>query len=190
MRTLKKFLLSRGAARFYSNDYYESDRRGWTWMRPSTSCHPANMRTYNDEVFGYKGSLRSVCECSRRCRNRENSSSSAAICKRVEKQSADRSQGIRNPKLGSQAPIRVVNEVLSAGDGDHGVQTAAYNLPNDDRVVAQKGSKRVMLKNVQEAKFRSTLEPISKRVLARPANQSKDRELIQTRSSRTSWRTN
>ena len=37
------------------------------------------------------------------------------------------------------------------------MQTAAYNLPNDDRVVQQKGSKRVMLKNVQEAKFRSVL---------------------------------
>jgi hypothetical protein len=72
----------------------------------------------------------------------------------------------RNPKLGSQAPIRVVNEVFSAGDGEHGVQTAAYNLPNDERVVTQKGSKRVMLKNVQEAKFHSTLEPIAKQMLA------------------------
>jgi hypothetical protein len=72
----------------------------------------------------------------------------------------------RNPKLGSQAPIRVVNEVFSSGDGEHGVQTAAYNLPNDERVVTQKGSKRVMLKNVQEAKFHSTLEPIAKRMLS------------------------
>ncbi len=72
--------------------------------------------------------------------------------------------------MGSQAPIRVVNEILATGDGAHGVQTAAYNLPNDERVVAQKGSKRVMLKNVQEAKFHSTLEPIAKRVLT-PASQ-------------------
>ena len=47
----------------------------------------------------------------------------------------------------------------------HGVQTAAYNLPNDDTVVQQKGSKRVMLKNVQEAKFKAILTPISKVVL-------------------------
>ena len=72
----------------------------------------------------------------------------------------------RNPKIGALSPIRVVNEVFAAGDGDHGVQTAAYNLPNDERVVHEKGSKRVMLKNVQEAKFKSTLEPISKIVLA------------------------
>src|SRR5437899_10027647 len=71
----------------------------------------------------------------------------------------------RNPKIGADSPIRVVNEIFSAGDGNHGVQTAAYNLPNDERVVQQKGSKRVMLKNVQEAKFKSILTPISKRML-------------------------
>jgi hypothetical protein len=35
----------------------------------------------------------------------------------------------KNPKLGALSPIRVVNEVIAAGDGDHGVKTAAYNLP-------------------------------------------------------------
>jgi hypothetical protein len=34
------------------------------------------------------------------------------------------------------------------------VQTAAYNLPNDERIARERGTKRVMLKNVQEAKFR------------------------------------
>ena len=46
------------------------------------------------------------------------------------------------------------------------MQTAAFNLPNDERVVSEKGSKRVMLKNVQDAKFAKTLTPISKVVLA------------------------
>ncbi|RPJ83401.1 MAG: hypothetical protein EHM13_07545, partial [Acidobacteria bacterium] len=78
---------------------------------------------------------------------------------------------LRNPKLGSLAPIRVVNVVLAAGDGNRGVQTAAYNLPNDERVVREKGAKRVMLKNVQEANFRLVLQPIAALVLtpaARP----------------------
>ena len=42
---------------------------------------------------------------------------------------------LRNPKLGALSPIRVVNVVFSSGDGNRGVQTAAYNLPNDERVV-------------------------------------------------------
>jgi hypothetical protein len=51
------------------------------------------------------------------------------------------------------------------------VQTAAFNLPNDDRVVREKGTKRVMLKNVQDAKFAKTLVPISRVVLS-PADQN------------------
>src|SRR6201999_297921 len=74
----------------------------------------------------------------------------------------------RNPKLGAASPIRVVNEVFGSGEGNSGVQTAAFNLPNDERVVKEKGSKRVMLKNVQEAKFKVVLEPIAKVALPEP----------------------
>ena len=77
---------------------------------------------------------------------------------------------LRNPRLGALAPIRVVNEIFAAGDANRGVQTAAYNLPNDERVVREKGTKRVMLKNVQEAKFKIVLLPISK--VALPAGRS------------------
>jgi hypothetical protein len=76
----------------------------------------------------------------------------------------------RNAKLGELAPIKVVNVVLTAGDANRGVQTAAFNLPNDERVIREKGSKRVMLKNVQEAKFRMVLQPIAKVALT-PADQ-------------------
>src|SRR5262249_38687303 len=78
----------------------------------------------------------------------------------------------RNPKLGAASPIRVVNEVFSSGEGNTGVQTAAFNLPNGERVVKEKGSKRIMLKNVQDAKFNKTLIPISRVVLG-PADQRK-----------------
>jgi hypothetical protein len=62
--------------------------------------------------------------------------------------------------------------VFSAGDGNRGVQTAAFNLPNDERVIREKGSKRVMLKNMQEAKFSKVLVPIA-RVALTPADQKR-----------------
>ena len=71
-----------------------------------------------------------------------------------------RSSQVPESKLGGLAPIRVVNEVLAAGDGNRAVQTTAYNLPNDERVVREKGAKRVMLRNIQEAKFKLVLVPI------------------------------
>ncbi|HET8646283.1 MAG TPA: hypothetical protein VFO85_12385, partial [Vicinamibacteria bacterium] len=78
----------------------------------------------------------------------------------------------RNPKLGALAPIRVVNVVFTAGDANSGVQTAAFNLPNDERVVKEKGTKRVMLRNVQQAKFEKVLLPIA--AVALPAAQQKN----------------
>jgi hypothetical protein len=71
----------------------------------------------------------------------------------------------RNQKLGALAPIRVVDEIAVGGEARSGVQTAAFNLPNDERVVAAKGSKRVMLRNVMKAKFNHTLTPIAVAVL-------------------------
>jgi hypothetical protein len=78
----------------------------------------------------------------------------------------------RTAKLGALAPIRVVNVVFTAGDANSGVQTAAFNLPNDERVVKEKGTKRVMLKNVQDAKFRMVLQPIA--TIALPSDAQTD----------------
>ena len=164
--SLKKFLLARGAA-FLSNDYYESDM-AWMDLDAPIDITIGPYETYNDEIFGYKAGFEAYVNL------RDDVETGKLKFFGAHLQEIENNLPIdpkyRNPKLGSQAPIRVVNEVLSAGDGDHGVQTAAYNLPNDERVVTQKGSKRVMLKNVQEAKFHSTLEPISRQVLT-PAGQ-------------------
>src|SRR5216684_4026772 len=163
--TLKRFLLSRGAA-FLSNDYYESDL-AWMDLDAPIDITIGPYETYNDEVFGYKAAFEAYVNL-RDDAETVKVKSFGGHLQEVENNLPIDPQ-YRNPKLGSQAPIRVVNEVFSSGDGEHGVQTAAYNLPNDERVVSQKGSKRVMLKNVQEAKFHSALEPIAKRVLTTAA---------------------
>ncbi len=164
--TLKKFLTERAAA-FRSNNYYDSDI-AWMDLDAPLDITIGPYETYNDDIFGYKAAFEAYV-------NVRDDAETAKL-----RFFADHLQEVednlpidpkyRNPKLGSQAPIRVVNEVFDAGDAAHAVQTAAYNLPNDERVVTLKGSKRVMLKNVQEAKFHSTLEPIAKRVLS-PASQ-------------------
>lgn len=161
--SLKKFLILRAEA-FSSNDYYESDV-AWMDLDAPIDVTIGPYETYNDEIFGYKASYESYINL----RDDKESTKLAAFSKvlqQIENNLPIDAQ-YRNPKLGAAAPIRVVNQVISGGDGNHGVQTAAYNLPNDERVVAEKGAKRVMLKNVQQAKFEKTLIPISKRVLAK-----------------------
>ena len=67
---------------------------------------------------------------------------------------------------GLESPLNVVIEVFTAGDTKAGVQTLAFVLPNDERVREEKGTKKVFLKNMQEAKFNKILAPISERVLS------------------------
>jgi hypothetical protein len=155
--SLKKYLQLRADA-FLSNDYYASDV---AWMELDAVIEPTigPYETYEDGWFGYKAAFEAFVTI------RDD-----AETKRLSVYSS-RLQGLenalpidpkyRNSSLGSLAPIRVVNVVFTAGDANRGVQTAAFNLPNDDRVIREKGAKRVMLKNVQEAKFSKVLEPIA-----------------------------
>jgi len=164
--SLKRFLELRAKA-LLDDDYYASDL-AWMDLDAPIDVTIGPYETYNDELFGYKAAFEAYI-----CLKDEAESSKlqgfSAHLQDVE-DNLPLEPKYRNPQLGGQMPIRVVNQVLSAGDGNHGVQTAAYNLPNDERVVQQKGSKKVMLKNVQHAKFDSTLLPISSIVL-RPESQ-------------------
>ncbi len=160
--TLKKFLTARADA-FLTNDYYASDV---AWMELNGAIEPTigPYEVYEDGWFNYKAAFESFIAIL-------DEEESAKLQKfSGELQDIENHLPIdpkyRNPKLGALAPIVVVNEIYCSGDANHGVQTAAFNLPNDERVVAEKGTKRVMLKNVQDAKFAKTLVPISKVVLS------------------------
>jgi hypothetical protein len=166
--TLQAFLTARADA-FLSNDYYASDV---AWMELDAAVEPTigPYEVYEDEWFNFKAAFEAFITV------RDD-----AETKKLEAFSG-RLQGLedalpidpkyRNPKLGALAPISVVNVILTAGDANSGVQTAAFNLPNDERVVKEKGTKRVMLKNVQDAKFNMVLVPISRVALA-PADQAR-----------------
>jgi hypothetical protein len=160
--TLKNFLNLRADA-FLSNDYYASDI-AWMDLDAPIDITIGPYETYNDELFGYKAAF----EVYVNLRDDEETAKLSAFGSRLQEieDNLPIDPQYRSPKLGAAAPIRVVSQILSAGDGNRGIATAAYNLPNDERVVQQKGSKRVMLKNVQEAKFRSVLLPIARRMLS------------------------
>ena len=160
--TLKSFLEKRADA-FVSNDYYASDV---AWMELDASIEPTigPYEVYVDEWFNFKAAFEAFITLADR-----DATTKLELFSR-ELQDLENHLPIepqfRRSKLGGLSPIRVVNVVFAAGDGNHGVQTAAFNLPNDERVVAEKGSKRVLLKNFQQAKFEQVLVPISKQALA------------------------
>jgi hypothetical protein len=159
--TLKDFLSKRADA-FASNDYYASDV-AWMDLKAPIDITIGPYETYEDELFGYKAAFEAYVTLT-----------DAAESAKLEKFSQHLQElennlpleaRYRNAKLGASSPMRVVNEVFTSGEGNNGVQTAAFNLPNDERVVKEKGSARIMLKNVQDAKFNKVLIPITRVVL-------------------------
>src|SRR5947207_2809809 len=165
-QTLKNFLFKRAVA-FNTNDYYDSDV-AWMDLDSPIDVTMGPYETYEDELFGYKAAFESYVTLRDDAESAKLKKFSSYLQELENNLPID--PKYRNPKLGAASPIRVVNEVFSSGEGNSGVQTAAFNLPNDERVVKEKGSKRIMLKNVQDAKFNKTLIPIS-RVVLNPAQQ-------------------
>ena len=159
--SLKKFLTARASA-FSSNDYYESDV-AWMDLDSPIEVTIGPYETYEDELFGYKAAFEAYVTLRDAAESDKLAKFSAHLQELEDNLPID--PAYRNPKLGAASPIRVVNEVFGSGEGNSGVQTAAFNLPNDERVVKEKGSKRTMLKNVQEAKFAKILVPITRVVL-------------------------
>ena len=160
-QTLKNFLTKRAEA-FKSDDYYSSDV-AWMDLDAPIEVTIGPYETYEDGLFGYKAAFEAFVTL------RDEAESAKLVKFSGFLQDLEDNLPIdpryRNPKLGAASPIRVVDVVFSSADGNRGVQTAAFNLPNDEKVVKEKGSKRVMLKNMQEAKFNKVLTPISKAVL-------------------------
>jgi hypothetical protein len=159
--SLKKFLNLRADA-FLSNDYLASDF-AWMDLDSLVDVTIGPYETYNDELFGYKAAFEAYVNI----RDQKETKKLDFFAKHMQEleDNLPLARQYRNPKVGAVAPMVVVNQVYGAGDGNMGVQTAAYNLPNDERIISQRGSKRVMLKNVQEEKFKATLTPIAKLVL-------------------------
>ena len=164
--TLKAYLESRARA-FVSNNYYESDVK---WMELDASIEPTigPYEVYEDEWFNYKAAFEAFITVKDQGESDKLKRFAGSLQEIENNLPID--PKYRNPRLGAMAPIAVVNTVFSAGDGNRGVQTAAFNLPNDEQVIREKGSKRVMLKNNQQAKFDTVLMPITKVALA-PADQ-------------------
>ena len=74
-------------------------------------------------------------------------------------------------KPGTSSDMNVYDAVYYAGDCNAGSKTIAINLPNDDRVQAKKGTRRLQLRNAMQAKFEKIMMPIGKLILDEEALQ-------------------
>ena len=160
--TFATFLRSRAAA-FASNDYYQSDV---DWMDVEDNIIDVTIgpyEVYEDNLFGYKTAFEAFIAI------RHPADSRKLVDLKDFLPGMERHLPIpdehKNLSRGSESPISVVDVVFAGGDTKAGVQTIAFNLPNDERVREAKGSKKVMLKNISRAKFDKILVPIADIVL-------------------------
>ncbi len=161
-KSLKNYLLTR-AKSFQTNDYYESDM-AWMDLKDHTiEVIIGPYEVYEDGLFNYKASYEMFLTIVDPTSTKKLETFANYLSEMEENLPIP--QKHKNFERGSDSPIVVAQEVFGAGDTKAGVQTLAFNLPNDERVRKAKGSKKVMLINVHEAKFAQLLKPISEIVL-------------------------
>ncbi len=160
--SLKKFLNSRAEA-FLSNDYFQSDMDWMDLNNHTIEVVIGPYEVYEDALLGYKASFEAFITIV----DPEESAKLQTVNRYLE--DMERHLPIpdkyKNFNRGNSSPIVVVQEVFTGGDTKAGIQTTAFNLPNDERVREAKGSKKVMLKNVAHAKYQTCWIPIVNIVL-------------------------
>ncbi len=159
--SLKRFLNLRADA-FLSDDYFESEL-AWMDLEGNIEVAIGPYEVYDDGLFGYKTAYEMFLTV-------KNPEESAALAKykdylRDMEANLPVDESYKNFKRGFESPIAVTYQVKGGGDNVPGVQTIAFNLPNDERVREAKGAKKVILNNVLGAKYDRILSPIGERVL-------------------------
>jgi hypothetical protein len=160
---LKKYLELRAAA-LLSDDYYASDI-AWMDMKSSTVDFVAGpIENYEDALYGYKAAhesfvlVKDLAWSSKLDRF-------ARLLPDLQK-SLPVPDEYKQETPGSSSDLGVYDAVYYAGDCNSGSKTIAINLPNDERVQLEKGSRKLQLKNAMQAKFDKILVPIAGEVIS------------------------
>ena len=164
---LKRFLRFRASA-FRTDDYYKSEL-AWMDLNGNIEVAIGPYEVYDDRLFGYKTAFESFVTV-------KNPKESKALAKyknflKDMEKNLPVEEKYKNYARGFESPIAVTYQIHGGGDNENGVQTIAFNLPNDERVREAKGAKKVILNNVLGAKYDRILAPIGERVLV--ADQAK-----------------
>ncbi|XVE91177.1 hypothetical protein DITRI_Ditri20bG0133400 [Diplodiscus trichospermus] len=168
--SLKRLLHCKADA-FLSNDYYESDI-AWMELDSELDVTIGPYETYEDGLFGYKATFEAfigVQDEKATAQLKLFGDSLQDLEQNLPMDNAYKSKDI------IAAPIRVVQLLFNAGDVK-GPQTIAFNLPNDERIVKDRGTAMVILKNVSEAKFKQILQPIADACIAKEQQELVDFE--------------
>ncbi|WP_153639817.1 Zn-dependent hydrolase [Prolixibacter sp. NT017] len=160
---LKKYLELRADA-LLTDNYYDSDM-AWLDMKNNTIDFVVGpIENYEDQLFGYKTSHEAFILVKDKVWSQRLAKFAALL--------PDLQRALPCPPEykaempGSDSDLNAYDVLYYAGDCNAGSKTIAINLPNDERVRAAKGSRKLQLKNAMRAKFDKILVPISDLLIA------------------------
>lgn len=159
---LKRYLELRAKA-LLSDDYRESDM-AWMDMKGNTlDIVIGPIETYEDQLVGYKAANEAFVLVKDQEWSRKLSGYQTLL---PELQRAlPVGEAYKKETPGLESDLNAYDVIYYAGDANAGAKAIAVNLPNDEEVQLQKGTRRLQLKNAMRAKFDTILLPISERLI-------------------------
>lgn len=155
---LKKYLELRAQA-FLTDDYFPSDM-AWMDMKDNTLDFVVGpIENYEDELFGYKAAFEAAVLVKDKTWSQKLEKFSALLPQLQKELPVD--PKYKKEKPGSNSDLNAYDILYYAGQANEGAKTIAINLPNDEKVQLEKGSRRLQLKNAMKAKFDNILLPIA-----------------------------
>ena len=157
-----KFLRLRADA-LVDDDYYQSDLAWLDLNNPKFDLILAPYETYLDNLLGVKTSYGAAVLI----RNEQESKKLEMYQKYVPdlQEALPLDKADLPSKRGHLTPMEVMDAPFRTGDLLHGYQSVADNLPNDARVHAAKGSKKIFFKNFMDARVNEIILPLAKRLM-------------------------
>ena len=147
-----------------TDDYQESD---FAWMDVKTN--PIELvigaiETYEDRLFGYRASYESYVLI----KDQQWSERLARFADFLPElqRGLPVADAYKAETPGTDSDLNAYDVIYYAGHSNAGSKTIAINLPNDEEVQLQKGTRRLQLKNAMQAKFEKILDPINHVLIA------------------------
>ena len=167
--SLKRFLSLRAQA-FRNDDYFQSELAWMDLEGTPIEVAIGPYEVYTDELYGRKTAFEAFVTL----KDPRDSQALDVYKGHLREMEANLpvEEKYKNFQRGFESPIAVADQVHGGGDNVPGVQTVAFNLPNDEKVREAKGAKKVILRNVLGAKYDRILKPMASLVLV--PNQASD----------------
>jgi hypothetical protein len=146
-----------------TNHYQASD---YAWMDMKTN--PIELvygpiETYEDQLFGYRAAFESYVLLKDLAWSERLSKYASYLPELQQGLPVEAKYKAQMP--GANADLNAYDVIYYAGHSNAGSKTIAINLPNDEEVQLEKGTRRLQLKNAMRAKFDNILLPISKQLI-------------------------